>query len=84
MTAYSLGPLLYEGKAKRVYATDQPDLVAVEFKDDATAFNAEKRASLAGKGERRRTKRGDQELWGRTVCWPDCKGECCCSVPRAH
>jgi len=52
MTAYSLGPMLYEGKAKRVYATDQPDLVAVEFKDDATAFNAEKRASLAGKGER--------------------------------
>ena len=52
MTAYSLGPLLYEGKAKRVYATDQTDLVAVEFKDDATAFNAEKRASLAGKGER--------------------------------
>ena len=52
MTPYSLGPLLYEGKAKRVYATDQPDLVAVEFKDDATAFNAEKRASLAGKGER--------------------------------
>jgi len=52
MTAYSLGPLLYEGKAKRVYATDQPDLVAVEFKDDATAFNAEKKASLAGKGER--------------------------------
>jgi len=52
MTAYSLGSLLYEGKAKRVYATDQPDLVAVEFKDDATAFNAEKRASLAGKGER--------------------------------
>jgi phosphoribosylaminoimidazole-succinocarboxamide synthase len=52
MTAYSLGPLLYEGKAKRVYTTDQPDLVAVEFKDDATAFNAEKKASLAGKGER--------------------------------
>jgi phosphoribosylaminoimidazole-succinocarboxamide synthase len=51
MTPYSLGPLLYEGKAKRVYATDQTDLVAVEFKDDATAFNAEKRASLAGKGE---------------------------------
>ena len=47
-----MGPLLYEGKAKRVYATDQPDLVAVEFKDEATAFNAEKRASLAGKGER--------------------------------
>ena len=36
MTAYTLGSLLYEGKAKRVYATDQPDLVAVEYKDDAT------------------------------------------------
>ena len=51
MTAYNLGPLLYEGKAKRVFATDQPDLVAVEYKDDATAFNALKKAQLAGKGE---------------------------------
>jgi len=51
MTAYTLGSLLYEGKAKRVYATDQPDLVAVEYKDDATAFNALKKAQLAGKGE---------------------------------
>ena len=51
MTAYSLGSLLYEGKAKRVYATDQQDLVAVEYKDDATAFNALKKAQLAGKGE---------------------------------
>ncbi len=50
MTAYQLGDLLYEGKAKRVYATDQPDLVAVEYKDDATAFNALKKAQLAGKG----------------------------------
>jgi phosphoribosylaminoimidazole-succinocarboxamide synthase len=50
MTAYSLGPLLYEGKAKRVFATDRDDLVAVEFKDDATAFNALKKAQLAGKG----------------------------------
>ena len=50
MSAYSLGPLLHEGKAKRVYATDQPDLLAVEFKDDATAFNAQKRAQLSGKG----------------------------------
>ena len=44
------GPLLYEGKAKRVYATDQEDLVAVEYKDDATAFNALKKAQLLGKG----------------------------------
>ena len=51
MSAYSLGALLYEGKAKRVYATDQADLVAVEYKDDATAFNALKKAQLAGKGE---------------------------------
>ena len=51
MTAYTLGSLLYEGKAKRVYATDQSDLVAVEFKDDATAFNALKKAQLAGKGQ---------------------------------
>jgi len=49
MTA-AIGELLYEGKAKRVFATDQPDLVAVEYKDDATAFNALKKAQLAGKG----------------------------------
>jgi len=51
MTAYSLGPLLYEGKAKRVFQTDRADLVAVEYKDDATAFNALKKAQLAGKGQ---------------------------------
>ena len=44
------GPLLYEGKAKRVYASDQPDRVVVEFKNDATAFNAQKRAQLDDKG----------------------------------
>ncbi len=49
MTA-AIGELLYEGKAKRVFATDQPELVAVEYKDDATAFNALKKAQLAGKG----------------------------------
>jgi phosphoribosylaminoimidazole-succinocarboxamide synthase len=51
MTAYTLGSLLYEGKAKRVFQTDRADLVAVEYKDDATAFNALKKAQLAGKGE---------------------------------
>ena len=51
MTTTTLGALLYEGKAKRVFATDQSDLVAVEYKDDATAFNALKKAQLAGKGE---------------------------------
>ncbi|MEB3307973.1 MAG: phosphoribosylaminoimidazolesuccinocarboxamide synthase [Cyanobacteriota bacterium] len=50
MSAYSRGPLLHEGKAKRVYATDDPGLLALEFKDDATAFNAQKKARLEGKG----------------------------------
>jgi len=50
MTAVAIGALLYEGKAKRVHATDQPDLVAVEYKDDATAFTALKKAQLTGKG----------------------------------
>jgi phosphoribosylaminoimidazole-succinocarboxamide synthase len=45
-----VGALLHEGKAKRLYATDREDVLAVEFKDDATAFNAAKKASLAGKG----------------------------------
>ena len=41
---------LYEGKAKIIYATDNPDEVIVYFKDDATAFNAQKRGSFADKG----------------------------------
>ena len=44
------GELLYEGKAKRVFAASQPDRVLVEFKNDATAFNAQKKAQLADKG----------------------------------
>ena len=44
------GPLLYEGKAKRIFATDLSDQVLVEFKDDATAFNALKHAELSDKG----------------------------------
>jgi phosphoribosylaminoimidazole-succinocarboxamide synthase len=50
MSAYRVAELLHEGKAKRVYRTDRPDVVAVEFKDDATAFNAQKKAQLTGKG----------------------------------
>ena len=41
---------LYEGKAKKVYATNDPDLVIVDYKDDATAFNGEKKGTIAGKG----------------------------------
>jgi len=42
--------LLYEGKAKRLFLTDDKDLIISEFKDDLTAFNGEKRSSEAGKG----------------------------------
>ena len=41
---------LYEGKAKKVYATNDPDLVIVDYEDDATAFNGEKKGTIAGKG----------------------------------
>lgn len=42
--------LLYEGKAKKVYATDEEDILIVDYKDDATAFNGLKKGSIAGKG----------------------------------
>ncbi len=42
--------LLHEGKAKKVWQTDEPDLIIQEFKDDATAFNNKKKGSIADKG----------------------------------
>jgi len=42
--------LIYEGKAKQVYRTADPDLLIQHFKDDATAFNAQKRGTIASKG----------------------------------
>ncbi len=41
---------IYEGKAKKVYLTDDPDLVIVDYKDDATAFNGLKKGTITGKG----------------------------------
>ena len=41
---------IYEGKAKRVFATDAPNIVIVDYKDDATAFNGLKKGTIAGKG----------------------------------
>ena len=41
---------LYEEKAKKVYATDDPELLIVSYKDDATAFNGAKRGTIEGKG----------------------------------
>lgn len=42
---------LYEGKAKILYATDDPEILLTYFKDDATAFNAQKRGTIVGKGQ---------------------------------
>lgn len=42
--------LLYEGKAKRVYATENPEVLLVDYKDDATAFNGLKKGTISGKG----------------------------------
>ncbi len=42
--------MFYEGKAKKLYATSDPDLVIAYFKDDATAFNAKKRGTIEDKG----------------------------------
>ena len=41
---------LYEGKAKKVYATEDPEQLIVSYKDDATAFNGQKKGTIAGKG----------------------------------
>ena len=43
--------LIYEGKAKKVFSYDDTDKVIIEFKDDATAFNALKKAKFEGKGK---------------------------------
>ena len=41
---------LYEGKAKKVFATEDPEKYIVDYKDDATAFNGEKKGTIMGKG----------------------------------
>lgn len=41
---------MYEGKAKKVFATDDPSLCIVSYKDDATAFNGLKKGEISGKG----------------------------------
>lgn len=50
MGTVNKGEFLYEGKAKQIYATDNPNQVIIHYKDDATAFNAEKRGSVQDKG----------------------------------
>ena len=46
----AVGTQLYEGKAKKIFETAKPDQVIQYFKDDATAFNAQKRGTIADKG----------------------------------
>lgn len=46
----ALKEMLYEGKAKQVFATDDQDQVIIHYKDDATAFNGEKKGQIADKG----------------------------------
>jgi phosphoribosylaminoimidazole-succinocarboxamide synthase len=48
--AMSINSKLYEGKAKIIYKTPDPEILLADFKDDATAFNAEKRGTIQGKG----------------------------------
>ena len=50
MANYEKKEQLYEGKAKKVFATNDPDVVIVDYKDDATAFNGEKKGTISGKG----------------------------------
>ena len=50
MSKVTKGEQLYEGKAKKVFATSDPDLVIVSYKDDATAGDGAKRGTIAGKG----------------------------------
>ncbi|AYC30314.1 phosphoribosylaminoimidazolesuccinocarboxamide synthase [Paenisporosarcina cavernae] len=45
------GQLLYEGKAKRLYTTNEAGVLLVSYKDSATAFNGEKKETITGKGE---------------------------------
>ena len=42
--------MIYEGKAKKVWSCSDPDMVIVDYKDDATAFNGEKKGTIVGKG----------------------------------
>lgn len=45
------GAFIYEGKAKRLYETSDPNIVLIEYKDSFTAFNGEKKATMGGKGQ---------------------------------
>lgn len=50
MSVHEQKEMMYEGKAKRMYATDDPNITIMEYKNSFTAFNGEKRAEMEGKG----------------------------------
>ncbi|MEE3362246.1 MAG: phosphoribosylaminoimidazolesuccinocarboxamide synthase [Anaerovoracaceae bacterium] len=50
MAEYKKGEQIYEGKAKKVFRTDDPDYLIVEYKDSATAFDGQKKGTILGKG----------------------------------
>lgn len=50
MAGEPTGTMIYEGKAKKIFTTERPDQVLQYFKDDATAFNAQKRGTIVEKG----------------------------------
>ena len=51
MSSITTGAMIYEGKAKKVFETNEPDLCVISYKDDATAFNGLKKGQIKGKGE---------------------------------
>ena len=53
--------MMYEGKAKQVFATDDPTLAVIHYKDDATAFNGLKKGTIVGKGIGSSKKRAEQD-----------------------
>ena len=58
---------MYEGKAKKVFATENPEYCIVSYKDDATAFNGLKKGTISGKGVV--NNRMSNYLMGRSFRW---------------
>ncbi len=54
--------MLYEGKAKKVYKTEDPSLYIIEYKDDATAFNGLKKGTITGKGVIKKLRENNQNV----------------------
>ena len=69
---------LYEGKAKKVFATDDADLVIVDYKDDATAFNGpeERHHSRQGRDQQPAFQPPDEDAGEKRRAHPLCGGDC--------